>query len=294
MRRTKSILALLVFAAALPLMAGCGGKHLDRQGLDASGSIAVVSVVLPRVADISREPNRAVLQASVDRARERMHAGLAGVHSWKVLDPVKQQQGKTIKAFVRATDEDLAALFPAPEARTRVGGLLQQERPQWAEKFIGAEGLPVIPRGAFAGNDDDSPAEPELQQVMLQQAGKLCAALKVDAVAFVHLRAAITHPRETAFIVTDGRTDGLLRMAATIVIVDKAGRVIVDQGWPKLDDNARARDLLPLYRGAGKDYVKDENIDLGDSRKKVMQAFSALTDEAVADLLADLQTLTGK
>ena len=33
--------------------------------------------------------------------------------------------------------------------------------------------------------------------------------------------------------------------------------------------------------------------DLG-SRKKVMQAFSALIDEAVADLLADLKAAAGK
>jgi len=229
----------------------------------------------------------------VSRALERMQAGLADVHSWNVLDPVKQQ-GEMVQAFGKATDQDLVALFPAPKTRMRVAGLMQQEQARWTEGFIGADGLPIIPRRALMGNDDAPPPDPALQQAMLQQAGKLCGSLKVDAVAFVQLRATITHPRQTAFIVADGRTDGLLRMAATMVIVDKTGRIIADLGRPKLDDRARARDLLPLYRGAGKDSIKNENIDLGDSRKKVMQAFSALVDEVVADLLADLKTATGK
>jgi hypothetical protein len=49
-----------------------------------------------------------------------------------------------------------------------------------------------------------------------------------------------------------------------------------------------------LYKGAGKEFVKEENIDLGDTRKKVSHAFTTLTDEAVADMMADLKTAVGK
>jgi hypothetical protein len=147
---------------------------------------------------------------------------------------------------------------------------------------------------AFLTDDEDPQPEEAVRKVMLQEAGRLCAALKVDAVAFVHLRASISHPRESTFIVSDSRTDGMLRMAATMVIVDKTGRIIVDRGWPRLDEAARSKDLLPLYKGAGKDFVKEENIDLGDTRKKVPNAFSTLTDEAIADLLEDLRTAVGK
>ena len=285
---------LLVIASVLPLTSGCGGKIVDRQGLDASSRIAVVSVVMPRVADVSRDANRAVLQASVNRALEHVQTGLAGMHSWSVLDPMKQRQGKAVQAFGTASDAVLATSFPSPEERKRIAGLVQQERARWKEGFIGAEGLPIVPRSAFAPSDDGPQPDAAVQQVMLQQAGRLCSALNVDAVVFVHLRASITHPRDATFIVTDSRTDGMLRMAATMVIVDRTGRIIVDMGWPQLDDAGRARDLLPLYRGAGKDFVKDENIDLNDPRKKIPQAFTALTDEAVADLLAGLKAVAGK
>jgi hypothetical protein len=284
----------LVIASALALMSGCGGKIIDRQGLDASGRVAVVSVVMPCVADVSRDANRAVLQASVNRALERVQTGLASVHSWSVLDPVKEKKGKTVQAFGSVSDGDLAALFPAQEDRKRTAELVQQERSRWKEGFIGAEGLPIVPRSAFAGGDEVPQTDAAVQQVMLQQAGKLCSALNVDAVVFVHLRASITHPREAAFIVTDNRTDGMLRMAATMVVVDRTGRIIVDMAWPQLDEASRTRDLLPLYRGAGKDALKDENIDLNDPRKKIPQAFTTLTDEAVADLLAGLKSAVGK
>ena len=292
MKQAKSILVLLVMVTIVPL--GCGGKHLDRQGLEATGKIAVVSVVMPRVADISRESNRTVLQASANRALESVTKGLAGLHSWTVLDPVKDKKGKTLQAFGKVTDADLAALFPAPEERSRVAAAVAQALSQWKDAFLGAEGLPVIPRRAFLADDDGPQPEGAVQTVMLQEAGKLCEVLTVDAVAFVNLRATISHPRESAFIVSDNRTDGMLRMAATMVIVDKTGRIIVDRGWPRLDETSRSKDLLPLYKGAGKDFVKEENIDLGDTRKKVAHAFNALTDEAVADMIADLKAAAGK
>jgi hypothetical protein len=116
----------------------------------------------------------------------------------------------------------------------------------------------------------------------------------VDAIAFVHLRASITHPRAGTFIVTDNRTDGMLRMAATLVIVDRTGRVIADMGWPPLDDSARTRDLLPVYKGAGRDFVKEEFIDLADPKKKAAQAFSSLIEETVADLMLRFKTAAGK
>ena len=295
MKPGKHCLVLIAAAAVLPLVIGCGGgKRLDLQAMGASARIAVVSVVMNRVADMSHEANRAVMQTAVNRASEEVTTRLAGVHSWSILDPVKEKKGKTVQAFGKVSDADLTPLFPAPEERVRAAAAVQQDLSKWKTAFIGAEGLPAIPRRAFVADDEGPQPEASVRQVMLQEAGKLCAALQVDAVAFVHLRASITHPRESAFIVSDGRTDGMLRMAATLVIVDKTGRIIADRGWPRLDDSARTKDLLPLYKGAGRDFVKEENIDLGDSRKKISQAFTALTDEVVADLIADLKAAAGK
>ena len=291
----KGVPALLsAFSVLMLLVSGCGMKRVDREGIEAAGRIAVAGVVLDRIADTSHEGNRTVLHASVNHARDRVETGLAGVHRWKVLDIAKEQQGKKAQAFGRLSDADLTALFPAPEERKRIAGLAQQDLSLWKERFIGAEGLPVIPREAFAPGDDGQQSDPALRQLMLQQAGRLCTALKADAVAFVHVRASVTHPREATFIVTDKRTDGMLRVAATMVIVDRTGRLIADMGWPPLDGSARTHDLLPLYRGAGRDVVKPENIDLDDPRKKVPRALTVLIDEALEDMLADLKAATGK
>jgi len=292
-RKVVPVLVAALFALML-CVSGCGMKRVEREGIEAAGKIAVASVVLDRVADTSRDGNRVVLQASVNHARDRAEAGLAGARRWNVLDPAKEHQGKKAQVFGRVSDADLAALFPAPEERKRIAGLAQQELAHWKDRFIGAEGLPVIPRGAFAAEDDGPQSDPALRQVMAQQAGRLCGALKVAAVAFVHLRASVTHPRDSTFIVTDNRTDGMLRVAATMVIVDRTGRLIADMGWPPLDSSARTHDLLPVYRGAGRDVVKQENIDLDDPRKKVPRAFSLLIDEALEDMMADLKASAGK
>ena len=291
----KKIALVLAVTLSIPMLflSGCGMKRVDREGLDAAGRIAMVSVVLDRVADTSHDANRSVLQASVNHARDRVETGLAGVRRWNVLDPAKEHQGKKAPVFGRTSDADLAALVPAPEERKRIAGLAQQELAHWKERYIGAEGLPIIPHGAFAPGNDGPQSDPALRQVMLQQAGRLCSVLNADAVAFVHLRASITHPRDSTFIVTDNRTDGMLRVAATMVIVDRTGRIIADMGWPPLDSAAPTHDLLPLYRGAGRDFVKQENIDLDDPRKKVPRAFSLLIDEALEDMLTDLKAAAG-
>ena len=128
----------------------------------------------------------------------------------------------------------------------------------------------------------------------LQQAAELCSALQVHAVAFAHLRLSVRH-LGSVYIVTDGpRTDGTASMSASLVIVDKSGNIILDSGVRPLGGRSPTRDLLPVYRGGGRDEVIDENIDLADPQKKVPQALKALADEAVAELMADLKKALAK
>ena len=185
------------------------------------------------------------------------------------LDPAKYRGGKASRAFGSLADSDLTALFPSPAEQARVRDLVQAELLAWKQGFIGPEGLAVAPRSAFLPETGGTNQDPAAQQAMLQQAGKLCTALGVDAVVFAQFNASIDHPRPATFIVSEGRTDGALTMAATLVVVDRTGRIIVDLGQDRPGDPDRTRDLLPLYKGAGKEAVKVENIDLGDPKKKV-------------------------
>ena len=123
---------ILMLAGAVLVLSGCGGVRLDREGFLASRSIAVVSVVIPRIADTTKEGNRTVLQASANEALGRISAGLASVHTWQVQDPAKYRGGKAIRAFGSLADSDLAALFPAsrgagPRPRSGPGGALRVE-----------------------------------------------------------------------------------------------------------------------------------------------------------------------
>jgi hypothetical protein len=93
-----------MLAVPVLLLSGCGGVHLDREGLRATGSIAVVSVVLPRIVDTAKDGNRAVLQAAANEALGRVSAGLAAVHTWQVRDPAKYRGGKAVRAFGNLTD----------------------------------------------------------------------------------------------------------------------------------------------------------------------------------------------
>jgi hypothetical protein len=261
---------------------------LHREGLDAAGKIAIVTVTMPKIADVTRDQNRAVLQASVDLAREQASENLKRIRSWTILDLSGPKLTKIVRSFGAVSDADAQVKFPDGETAVSAGKAIEAARSEWKEQYIGAENLPLIPRQALA-REDGRGGEPLVQILMLDQAGKLCAALGADAVVFVHMHAAITHPREKTFIVRENRTDGALQMAQSLVLVDRSGRIIADLGAPENEKRARIRDLLPLYLGAGKDAVRRENIDLGDSRKKIAQAFRALVEETSADMAALLK-----
>lgn len=288
-RRKRACSILLLICAVLPA-AGCAGRLVQRQDLlDATNRIALVSTVMPRVADTSREANRKVLQAAVDHAAEQARTGLAGIRPWTVLDAAAIDQGKAVLSFGNVLHQDLSVLFRDVNEQNRVREAVGAQMKLWQERFIGAAGLPIIPREAFAPDEGESGKDRAISEALLDQAGKLCSALQVDAVAIVQVRCTVTHPREKAFIVTDERTDGMLALSATLMVVDKTGTIIIDMGVHPINEQSPSRDLLPLYRGAGREAITAGNIDLADPKKKISQAFSALIDAALADLMASLK-----
>jgi hypothetical protein len=285
----RIINALLVMAAVPVVLTGCmGGAMVKKDSIAGTNRIAIVSVVIPCIADIARESNRTALQALAERALVRVQADLKSVRSWTVVDPSSYKGSRAIMSFGAVSDEEIAALFPGEE-RTIVRGSTERELSQWKRTFIGAKALPIVPHSGLVPNKGEKGALALVPLVMRKHAARLCSELNVDAVAFVHVLASITHPRPKTFIVSGNRTDGALHVAQTIVIVDKTGRIIVDMGWPALDEHARSRDLLPLYAGSGQDAVKQENIELGDPRNKIAQAFSSLVDETAADMIKGLK-----
>ena len=289
----QRILLVLLSLAAL-IASGCASGMLHREGLEATGNIAVVSVVAQRVPEGKREANDQVLQASVEHAAVTVRSGLAEVRKWKVLDGLERKEARReLSSFGSPNLAELAALFPQPPDQEHAREVAAAELAAWKEQFIGLKGLPVIPREALLPDEERTQKDAAVRPLMLQQAGKLCKGLQVDAVAFVQARYAITHPRESAFIVTDDRTDGLLTVAVTLTIVDQQGAIIADMGLRPLNERSRSRDLLPVYRGTGRDAVRPENIDLADPKKKVARAFAALLDESVGDLMAELKTALG-
>lgn len=286
----KRIMGALLAVAVLAALTGCmGGAMVKKDSIAETGRIAVVSVVMPRIADTARESNRTVLQALVERAFVRVQSDLKNVRNWTVVDSTSYKGSSTVMTFGGVSDEEIAALLSSGQERKTARGLIERELSHWKRDFISAKALPIVPRSALVPDQGEKSALAMIPLIMQKHAARLCSALNVDAVAFVHVLTSITHPRPKTFIVSGNRTDGAIHAAQTMVIVDKAGRIIADMGWPSLNEHARSRDLLPLYAGSGQDAVKQENIDLGDPNNKIMQAFSSLIDETTSDMIKSLK-----
>ena len=285
--RKRSLAGCFVIALAL-VAGGCSGRLVHREGLDATAKVAVVSVVIQAPGAAREESGRKVLQSAADHAAAQVRSGLAGVRPWQVVDASNIDKGKAALSLGRPSEKELPALFPQEEERKRVQDKASAELALWQKQFIGAPGLPVIPRQALVAGSGQEAVDPAVRAALLDQAGTLCKTLKTDAVAFAQIGYLVSHPRENAFIVTDDRTDGMLALSATVVMVDKTGTVIVDMGARSVNAASPSRDMLPLYRGTGKEAVAEANIDLADPKKKVARAFSQLVDESVAELMAAL------
>ncbi|OGW45536.1 MAG: hypothetical protein A2078_07025 [Nitrospirae bacterium GWC2_57_9] len=286
----KRIIGVLLAAAVQAVLTSCmGGAAVNKDSLAGTGRIAIVSVVMPRIADTAGESNRTVLQAVLERALVRVQSDLKTVRNWTVVDPAGYKGEPVVLSFGAVSDEEIAALLPSRGERKTARGMIEREVSHWKRDFIGAKALPIVPRSGLVPHEGEKTALAMIPLIMQKHATGLCRALNVDAVAFVHILASITHPRPKTFIVSGNRTDGAIRAAQTMVIVDKTGRIIVDMGWPSLDKDARSRDLLPLYAGSGQNAIRQENIELGDPRNKIAQAFSSLIDETAADMIKQLK-----
>lgn len=291
MKRTIVVFAAVALAA---VFGGCaaGGAMVRKDGVAAAGRIAVVSVTMPRIADTAKEGNRTVIQAAADRALADTEAAMKTVGDWTVVDAASYRGSPGVMSIPVIRDVELDARLPKGGDPAVVKEAVSHELALWKTAFVAPKGLPVVPRSAFAsaGKAPLSAVAPLLQQ----HAAKACADLKVDAVVFVQVLANAFHPRPKTFIISNNRTDGTLRVAQTLVIVDKTGRIIADMGAPRLDEHARSRDLLPLYTGAGLEAVRPENIDLADPKNKIQHALLSLIDETSGDLVQAFKKAAGK
>jgi hypothetical protein len=286
---------LLAAATAAAVLTGCmGGVLVKKDRVAETGRIALVSVVMPQIADTAQKGNRRALQSFVEQALIKDVAELKTVRNWTVVDPATSKGASTVMSLGAISDTEIAAVLPPGGDLKAAGEAIDRELAQWKEGFIGARSLPVIPYSGVVPDKDGKTARAMIPAVIQKQAAGLCGELNVDAVAFVHVSVSITHPRAKTFIVSGNRTDGTLRMAQTMVIVDKTGRIIVDMGRPMLDARARSRDLLPLYAGAGQVAVKRENIELSDPKNKIARAFFSLIDETSADMINILRKAAGE
>ena len=286
----KIISTLAVVALVLAALTACLGTGMVRKDRIAeTGRIAIVSVVMPRIADTTVDNNRTTLQASVQRALSRALARLKSVQNWTVVDPAEYKGFTSVLSISKVPNEEIAAQFPSLEERKRAKEVIASELSQWKRSFIGAKSLPVVPRSGLMQNHGDNSALAMIPTTVLKRAGKLCRVLNVDAVAFVEVVASVTHQKADKFHVKDNRTDGAIHMVQTIVIVDKRGEIIVDMGSPSLGKSAKNRDLLPLYIGSGEDAIKEDNINLTDPQNKIQKAIFSLIDETASDMIKNLK-----
>ncbi len=291
----KKMICTLAAVALVPsVLTACFGTGMVKNDRIAeTDRIAIVSVVMPRIADTTRDNNRAAIQAYVQRALGQVQADLKSVRKWTVVDPAAYKGFTSVLSISMVPNEEIAAQFKSPEERKRAKEVIASELSQWKRSFIGVRSLPVVPRAGLVSNQGDESALAIIPATLRKRAGKLCRVLNVDAVAFVDVVASVTHQEAGKYQVKGNRTNGAIHMAQTMVIVDKRGEIIVDMGPPSLDGNAKTRDLLPLYIGSGEEAIKEENIDLTDSQNKIQKAIFSLIDETSSDMVKDLRRAAG-
>jgi hypothetical protein len=181
--------------------------------------------------------------------------------------------------------------------------------------YLGASDMPIVPykliENAPAPSSSTSSrrvsreAAEDLsgeQQEMRARAGRLATKLNLDGLIVIYLRTT-RYSTGGVEVVRGERANGNVKMAATMTLISRDGKVAIDMGQPLIDDFAAGNAGIPIYkaeghRGGTVTLGKSRNnfpIDLKDPKGEVQKDLYALTDAARSQFMKKLdKELSGK
>lgn len=309
---TSRRFALWVALAAMIVVigAGCAAK-VNRDVLSSIKKVGILSVTIDKLGTQASDDE--VMQSTVDYAAKQFSDALAKRPEWKLVPlsyrepvirdflkkpaPQKQEGGdKEAKGFAAA----LKKLSAAVQEATSLESFAEREK----KNFLGAAGMPIVsyrlvvktgPTTTRKGKAQVKEDWSSLRKEMYPRVGELASTLNLDGLIVIYLRTAI-HSTVGVEVIHGERANDTVRMAPTMALVSRDGKVAIDMGEPHIDAVTMGNAGMPIYKVAGHrggTIILGKNksnfvIDLKDPKGKVQKDMYALTNLALSHFMKQL------
>jgi hypothetical protein len=320
MLRYASGVALAAMIAVLGT--GCAAK-VNRDVLSSIKRVGILSITIDKLGTQATDDE--VMQSTLNYAARLYADGLSKRPEWKLV-PLTYRDNASFRDFLaepvakkQPTGNKEATGFAAvlgklsdeAEAAFSTENLVKKE----STHYLGASDMPIVPykvienapatsssthtkKGSREVEEDWS----GVQKEMRARVGQLATKLNLDGLIVIYLRTT-TYSTGGVEVIRDGRANGNVKMAATMALISRDGKVAIDFGMPVIDDFAAGNASMPIYKAEGQrggkiTLGKSSNnfpLDLKDPKGNVQKDLYALTDAALSQFMKKLdKELSGK
>ncbi len=329
-----------VLLAGAILLSGCSGTQVNKEALVAMKKVGLCTVTLDKLGQPSSN-NLAVTQEAADYALKRYDQVLKGVTSFTYVPRARYQSvnglrtmtdfknNTVIKTMMKNNKGQAAAAAlmmklmgkgQGGSSEEVIADSFQKDYDQVAENELAANTCPDVPYRLFKdsqegvvqhkvsyGNASQS-SENKIKKVMLDSVAQACKDAGLDGMMVIWNKALAFKTVKGVNVVNMRmmRTNGSIRLNPTLLLVDKNGQVVVDLGWPVLDDLSPTKMSIPMFIVVPKDkrthhrhlklrdVVTTNEIDLKDPKGEATKALHALIDETSTRLVVNLRKTIGE
>lgn len=341
MKYYRYLKSMGVLLAGAILLGGCAGTQVNKEALVALKKVGLCTVTLDKLGQPSSN-NLSVTQEAADYALKRYDQVLKGVTSFTYVPRVQYQsvnglrtmtdfKNNTVMKTMMKNNKGQAAAAAlmmklmgkgqGGSSEDVIASSFQNDYDKAADLELAANSCPNVPYRIFKdgpegvvqhkvsyGNASQS-NENKLKRVMLDSVAQACKDAGLDGMIVVWNKAVAFKTVKGVNVVNMRimRTNGSIRLNPTLLLVDKNGQVVVDLGWPVLDDLSPTKMSIPMFIVVPRDHrkahrrhlkLKDvtttNEIDLKDPKGTATKALHALIDETSTRLVTNLRKTIGE
>ncbi len=289
---------------------GCAAK-VNRDVLMTVKRVGILSITIDKLGEQATDDE--VMQSTVNYAARLYADALSKRPEWKLM-PLTYRDNANLRDFPAAPVAQKQPTGTLNKLIARVEEAYSVEN--WVKKermhYLAASDMPILPYKVY-GNvretvitksgrreaGEDWSAE---QAEMRSRIGQLATKLNLDGLIVIYLRTS-TYSTGGVEVIRGERANGNVKMAATMALISRDGKVAIDMGMPVLDDLVAGNAGMPIYKAEGHrggtiTLGKRGNnfpIDLKDPQGRVQKDLYALSDAALRQFTKQMnKELSGK
>lgn len=338
MNQHKRFYQSMLLVAGL-VLSSCATTQINQAALSNLKKVGLVSVTIDKMGQPSAN-NYEITQRAADYALQQYDQALRAITTFQYVPRKEYQDHPAIKMITNFKSSPvMKTMLKKNEGQALTSAMIlklmgkqdhtndsmintfNENYNQQADNKLAAQGCPNIPYQVLKDNPEGSTVHKvsygngveqnknQLKTYMLESIAYACQKTGLDGMMVIWNKArAYKHVKGVNVVNTKiRRTNGTVRLNATLILVDKTGSIVADMGWPGFDDLSPTKGSLPIMVVKAKDPKKEKMknlelkdlkttslVDLKDPRGDAFRAIKTLIDETSTNLVNQFRKQIGE